>query len=385
MTDTNDGPPLTRRERRERERAAEAAAAAAGAPASAELAPDEPEAATAPEVDERLAPTQAADLSALFGEPEPTEAADDAPAGQPGPPRGIGRFFGRKAPEADAEVIEAEIVETDAVDTLAVDDAAPDADAPIEVSNDQTMSVPAPSRADGGSVPLDDIQQLDSVNDAEVDSVEIDEVPVEQRRVSAHRIAEATPAELDDSHRPVTESDDAPSGPSRGTRGRLPVVVNVVQDTSEHHISDLRDDSGAQPENGPVQTSVGTGTSSITANALVLPSTEVSDQIAIEGTDDVIVTGSIDLPEGFASSGRARGTIDSADLDAADDGGEVRSPETAPVRASKAVSSYANARVRIAPQRSRGNVWPVALGVGGGVVVVGVGVVTVMALAFGWI
>ena len=55
----------------------------------------------------------------------------------------------------------------------------------------------------------------------------------------------------------------------------------------------------------------------------------------------------------------------------------------APVRASKAVSSYANARVQIAPQKQRSNTLPVAIGAGAGVFVAGVVGVIVWALTQG--
>ena len=117
----------------------------------------------------------------------------------------------------------------------------------------------------------------------------------------------------------------------------------------------------------------------------MLPAGSDSPEFQLEGDDGLLVTGSIDVPEGFASSGRGSASIDGSDVDGDVADGEVQSPETAPVRASKAVSSYANARVQIAPQKQRSNVWPVAIGVGAGAFVVGVGAFLTVALTQGWL
>lgn len=414
MTDY-DGPPLTRRERKERERAlaeatgqtpavdASSAEGAAGQPVA--NAPEGAVETSTPEVDERQGAdephesvepdeTQAIDVSELIADlrPQSAPAADVAgvPAAsetvvpdaappadrteEPAPlvepaPSGFGRFFGRRGPASE------QADETDA------DEAQQAPESIADVLADLQGDRPEPTRAAGTPIPRIEVDDLDTVDDDEIDRLEIDEVVVADAPVSSRRIAESTPAQLED-HRAVVDDEDdevaAQPGPSRAT-GRLPVIVNVVEDTSRHHIADLRDDSSAISAS-----SVGTGTSTITANALVLPASGAHEPITVETADGVIVTGSIDLPDGFASSGRSRGTIDTSDVDAADDAGEVRSPETQPVRASRAVSSYANARVRIAPQRRSRNVVPLVVAVGGAV---GISAVTVTVIAFivGWI
>lgn len=336
--------------------------------------------------------------------------------------RGIGRFFGRRnrpetaeQPDADFDSLigaestgdeqpdpvsqEAAEVEQEAAPEGGIDDlfvpeadaepeAEPEADAESEPVEGEVVADPAaetqevagPARASGSrNVQLDSAQHLDSVRDDEIDSVEIDEVEVDERRISARTVSDSTPVQMEDTRGASFENDtEQPSGPSRGRSGRLPFVVNVVEDTSEHHISDLH--RGRENVEGK---NVGTGSSNITANALVLPATGQEDQIQFESEDGVLVTGSIDLPDGFASSGRARGAFDSSEIDAATDGSEVSNPETQPVRASRAVSSYANARVSIAPKRQSRSAVPWVLGIGGGVVV---GAIVVVAVGFviGW-
>ncbi|SDH98631.1 hypothetical protein [Agrococcus jejuensis] len=428
MTDY-DGPPLTRRERKERERLlaettgqtpavdapiADGAAVEAepvesqvvepeavepeqsATPVEATVVDEEPvdeaPAERAPEPDE----TQAIDVSELIADlkPQSTPAPDAAVAGVPAAgearvqeaigadaaaeeapadvpaPSGFGRFFGRRGPAQEAQAEPA--AEQSAPESIA------DVLADLQGDRDEAAAPSQPMQR----IEVDD---LDPVDDAEIDRLEIDEVDVPSARVSSRRIADSTPAELEDRRALLEDADDetddeveVQAGPSRAT-GRIPVIVNVVEDTSRHHIADLREDTSAISAS-----SVGTGTSTITANALVLPLSGANEPITVETADGVIVTGSIDLPEGFASSGRSRGTIDTAEVDAVDDAGEVRSPETQPVRASRAVSSYANARVRIAPQRRSRNATPIVIGVAGGIGIVAVGA-TVVAFIAGWI
>lgn len=402
MTDANEERPLTRRELRARERAAELAQTGGVPPVPAEPssdAADEPAHLgrhSTPSVPAVPAETEALDVAAMDARPEqPETVAGEPEAEKSATSKPRGRFFGRKkdkpaqqsAPEPGAAAAEA--TATEPVDASDVDgdldvieaefaDEAPSAPAAGSAPAPGSASVPAPSSARRSSAQIDDVQGLDTVNDAEVDDVEIDEVVVTQPRVSSRRVAEVTPAELEDRRNAQVEDEDATiAGPSRGQSQRMPVIVNVVSDTSEHHIADLREQG--------VAGSGGTSTSSFTANALVLPAGSENPDFTLEGDDGLLVTGSIDVPEGFASSGRGSASIDGNDVDSDVAEGEVSSPETAPVRASKAVSSYANARVQIAPQKQRTNLWPVAIGVGAGAFVVAVGTVLTLALTQGWL
>lgn len=401
MTDANEGRPLTRRQLRELERAAELARTGGVPPvpdaAEREQLSDEPERLgrhSTPSVP--AAPEATQPIEPLDPEPaaEPEPAADSEPAAEPElapqpeitpepapqPSKPLGRFFGRKK-AAEVQQAPIDLPETVAMDRVDADEAERSEVIEAEVeptppAEQPTASVPAPWSARRSSVQVDDVQGLDTVDDHELDSLEIDEVIVEQPRVSAHRVAESTPAQLEDKRAAEAEEEPTPTGPSRGQSQRLPVIVNVVSDTSEHHIADLRD-QGVAASGG------GSSTSSFTANALVLPAGTDSPDFQLEGEDGLLVTGSIDVPEGFASSGRGSASIDGSDVDAEVADGEVSSPETAPVRASKAVSSYANARVQIAPQKQRTNVVPVAIGAGAGVFVAGVVGVIVWALSQG--
>lgn len=328
MTDPHDGPPLTRRERRERERAAERAAQGL--------------------VDDAGQPTEDSDEAAqAAATPPPVQAPPATP-------------FPSLVPRDDAtEFHDDDLPRRRSRDEVRSSQAAPSAPS--------RPSVPSPSAAVGGhDVRFDDVQLLDDVDDEAIDAVEIDDVSTpDVGRISARDISDATPAELEDRRVLVDEPDiEAVVGPTRRS-GRAPVIVQVVQDASAHHLSDLRADS-EQLES----VSVGTGSTSITANALVLPG--AGDDSEITATDgEVIITGSVPIQDGIARSGRGSRTLDGADLDEADSG-DVANPGAQPVRASKAVSSYDNARVRIAPQKRSSSAVPVAIGVGAGVVVAGV-------------
>ncbi|WP_306232836.1 hypothetical protein [Agrococcus beijingensis] len=372
MTDANEGRPLTRRQLRELERAAELARTG-GLPSAPEAEADAERLIDEPVHEGRHSTPSVPAAPADIQQSEPAAApADEAP-------KPTGRFFGRKKQRGDAPAPEPaiELTETVAMDRVELDQAMglDVIEAEVTTPDEPRASVPAPWSARRSTVQVDDVQGLDTVSDDEIDSLEIDEVVVTQPRVSAHRVAEATPAELEDRRRALeAEEESAPTGPSRAS-GRLPVIVNVVSDTSEHHIADLRDRG--------VAGSGGSSSSSFTANALVLPAGTDNPDFQLEGDDGLLVTGSIDVPEGFASSGRGSASIDGSDVDSDVADGEVSTPETAPVRASKAVSSYANARVQIAPQKQRTNFMPVAIGAGAGVFVAGVAGVIIWALTSG--
>ena len=372
MSEANEGRPLTRRQLRELERAAELASTG-GTPVADETARPQPTDAPIHQGRHSAPSVPAAPVS---DETRPIVPLVEPLIGREVKP--LGRFFGRrKAAEAEEQPEPAVLSETVAMHRVDVHDDDEVIEAELQSPEAPTASVPAPWSARRSSVQIDDVQGLDTVDDDEVDSLEIDEVVVEQPRVSAHRVADATPAELEDSRRAEAEEVPVQTGPSRGHTQRLPVIVNVVSDTSEHHIADLREQG--------VATTGGSSTSSFTANALVLPAGTDSPDFQLEGEDGLLVTGSIDVPEGFASSGRGNASIDGSDVDSDVADGEVTSPETAPVRASKAVSSYANARVQIAPQKQRPNMMPIAIGVGAGAFVAAVGGFLALALTQGWL
>lgn len=106
---------------------------------------------------------------------------------------------------------------------------------------------------------------------------------------------------------------------------------------------------------------VGVTTGAITTHALVLPSiTDSSDHLLtpLTSTGEIMITGSIDLPRSFGSTGAHPALFDHPDVDAIIEQSdrEDASSESAPVRAIRAVSSNSSARGVIeapAPPKSR--------------------------------
>lgn len=127
---------------------------------------------------------------------------------------------------------------------------------------------------------------------------------------------------------------------------------------------------------------VGVSTGAITTHALVLPSIpESGDQLLtpLTQTGEIMVTGSIDLPRSFGSTGAHPALFDHPDVDAIIDEADRddTTAESAPVRAVRAVASNSSARAVIeapAPRKSR---LPAILGIVGGAVLLAAIVVIV--------
>jgi len=126
---------------------------------------------------------------------------------------------------------------------------------------------------------------------------------------------------------------------------------------------------------------IGFSTGAITTHALVLPSTPSSMDHplnSVTATGEIMVTGSVDLPRSFGSTGAHPALFDHPDVDALIDASdrEDAASESAPVRAIRAVSSTSSTRGVIeapAPRKSR---LPLIAGItGGSALLVAAGVV----------
>ncbi len=122
----------------------------------------------------------------------------------------------------------------------------------------------------------------------------------------------------------------------------------------------------------------------ISTSTIVLPpmADSADGRGAAAVTGEVMVTGTIDLPQGLAPTGGEPGRYDSSEidrlLDAADGEGEIESG-AAPVRASRAVGSLGLDKSVLKAPRRRISL-PVVLASTGGVLIVGVGTLLVVAL-----
>ncbi|HWH26198.1 MAG TPA: hypothetical protein VNT53_06085, partial [Pseudolysinimonas sp.] len=100
---------------------------------------------------------------------------------------------------------------------------------------------------------------------------------------------------------------------------------------------------------------VGIGSAPLTTSALVLPSIPTGDFAPISG--EILITGSIVLPDSLASTGAHPTQLDESELDHVLDPGDHQlvSADSAPVRAIRAVSSHTSSRNVIATVKPRGN------------------------------
>lgn len=124
----------------------------------------------------------------------------------------------------------------------------------------------------------------------------------------------------------------------------------------------------------------------ITTSALVLPNFPQSGPFTgpVSSTGEILITGSIDLPRSLGMSGRYPSRYDSSDVDAIIDGTdrEDAAPDSAPVRAIRAVSTHTSSQGIIATKRPKGSNLPVILSITAGVLAVSVVVLFVAGMIF---
>lgn len=160
--------------------------------------------------------------------------------------------------------------------------------------------------------------------------------------------------------------------------------VPSARPTGHWSVQAEQEDDGVPPENTLSRT-VGTGTSAITTSALVLPSVpQVGDLTRpLTATGEILVTGSIDLPRSLGSTGAHPHRVDNSDFEDDPLDSEVASPDSAPVRAIRAVSTHTSTRGVIESKKPQSNRL-LTIGIAAAsVLVVGVVGLLVWALATG--
>ena len=103
-------------------------------------------------------------------------------------------------------------------------------------------------------------------------------------------------------------------------------------------------DDDEQVQENTFARDVGATSGAITTSALVLPSMPTGEDIMgpLSGTGEILITGSINLPSSMGSTGVHPARYDHSDVDAlleADDREDSSDPESAPVRAIRAIST----------------------------------------------
>ncbi|GAA2459973.1 hypothetical protein [Agromyces soli] len=334
---TSQEPPLTRREARERERRLQEQAAGGVERADAEADPPAtgPGAATAPEQ----------------GAPAPAVAPPQAAV--PAPPQ--------------------RVVQT-----------APSAFAPPPRSDAASTTNPAAPRPAGGQEPsrntpertltrrelraMLDTHQLDEVDDAEA----IDD-PAPARPTTAPGAAAEPPTTPRADPGPATRHDAAPAEPAPNT-GHWSLQMAADDDEAAAEPFDQLLSRGGVSRGVPT-----------TTNALILPSLPDGATImppAAAG-DDVIVTGSIDLPRSFGATGVHPSQVDSSDIDRLLDHVEdAATAGVAPVSATKAISTQTTSKQMMAPPKKDGANVPLILAITAGVLALGVVATLVIGAVF---
>ena len=128
------------------------------------------------------------------------------------------------------------------------------------------------------------------------------------------------------------------------------------------------------PFENTLSRTVGTGTSAITTSALVLPSVPQASDLTrpLNSTGEILVTGSIDLPRSLGSTGAHPHRVDNSDYEDDPLDSQVSSPDSAPVRAIRAVSTHTSTRGVIESKRPQSNRLLTGIIIAASVLVVGV-------------
>jgi hypothetical protein len=111
------------------------------------------------------------------------------------------------------------------------------------------------------------------------------------------------------------------------------------------------------PYENTLSRTVGSNTSAITTSALVLPSVPQPDGMlaSLNATGEILVTGSINLPRSLGATGAHPDRVDHSDDEDDPFDSQVAAPDSAPVRAIRAVSTSTSTRGVIETKRPQGN------------------------------
>lgn len=248
-----------------------------------------------------------------------------------------------------------------------------------------------------GEIPAEAVGADDVVDDAvDADVVDAELVDAEAEPQQVH--SGAPSSEADPTPEAPTVTDDTGESENAEPSSLTPFdVVFAPQGDAGPLDSSVADQSPATPyrhwstqaalddlepgSDGSTSRNVGVSTGAITTHALVLPSSpESGDQLLtpLTNTGEIMVTGSVDLPRSFGSTGAHPVLFDSPDVDALIEASDREDAPAgaAPVRAIRAVASSGSARSVIeapAPAKSR---LPLVLGaIGGSLLLIAIGAV----------
>jgi hypothetical protein len=147
-------------------------------------------------------------------------------------------------------------------------------------------------------------------------------------------------------------------------------------------------DDDEQVQENTFSRNVGATSGAITTSALVMPSIPTVDDILspLGSTGEILITGSINLPSSMGTTGVHPARYDHSDVDAlleADDREDSDHPDSAPVRAIRAVSTHTATGAMISAQKPKAESrLPLILAVSAAAMAVGVVVLFVVGMIF---
>jgi hypothetical protein len=214
-----------------------------------------------------------------------------------------------------------------------------------------------------------------SVDPVPVDPVSVASVsaPVSAAPVSADPVFVEPVFDGQDQNQPSEEGQ-----PQDAHGGRSPRASN------HWRVQAAKEDDELPYENTLSRT-VGSNTSAITTSALVLPSVPQPDSLlaSLNSTGEILVTGSINLPRSLGSTGAHPDRVDNSDYEDDPLDSQVSAPDSAPVRAVRAVSTNTSTRGVIETKRPQGNRMLTAVIIVGSTLCVGLVGLLVFAIANG--
>ncbi|MBK4346521.1 hypothetical protein [Lacisediminihabitans changchengi] len=265
------------------------------------------------------------------------------------------------------------------------------------------LDLPAEEQASAAPVRLRDRFRRQSapvetaaVEDDEVIVAEIVEAPVAPKAPELPASAVAQPAPSAEARLAPQPVDQAPVAPAPViTPASAPVAESPAEPSTEtgsfvppvgHWSTQASIDDDEQFQQQPLARNIGATSGAITTNALVIPSLPSEELLRPLGaTGEILITGSIDLPRSMGATGAHPARYDHSDVDAlldADDREDAH-PESAPVRAIRAVSTHTSTRGVMDARKPKGNSrLPIIFGIIGAALVVGIVALVVAGMVF---
>jgi hypothetical protein len=263
-------------------------------------------------------------------------------------------------PVAEPPAAEQPAIEQSAVEEAAVQPQPSVPAPPVQETNAPQPSAPAPTSAPASQLvfpPVDSAPEVIIPASAPVPGVHepIMHEPVMQEPIPEPSAPDApmlvSPVFLEPDMPQSAPADQQPSPAEPNEHGgRSPRASNHWRVQAAIEDDEL-------PYENTLSRTVGSNTSAITTSALVLPSVPQPDSMlgSLSATGEILVTGSINLPRSLGSTGAHPDRVDNSDYEEDPFDSQVAAPDSAPVRAIRAISSNTSTRGVIETKKPQGN------------------------------